>query len=857
MRFLRRASLVVAILSMLVGSTTLLAARLPSNQSPTTLATTKHPQFPSVAESLARLYADYDAHLSAGAAPASFTPNDSYMRVRDGMVWVEAIAQDNPAALLSRLEALGLEQGNWVNFLIGGWLPIKALPRVGALADLQFVRPAYAISNVGLVTSQADSAMRAQQARSSFGIDGSGITVGTLSDSYDCAFGDATSAAQDVASGDIPAGVVVLQELDDTGCIDEGRAMMQLIHDLAPGATQQFHSAFLGVADFAQGIRDLAAAGSDVIVDDVIYFAEPMFQDGPIAQAANDVYAQGVPYFSSAGNNGRDAYESVFRPGPQVSFDVGDESITYTPHDFDPGPGVDVYQQMVLEPFARVFLALQWDQPFASVSGPPGTQNNIDIVAIDASGTGGVIDTNNEIGGDAVILFEFFNFSASPSTYDILIGTRSGANPGYFKYVLFDAPTSIEYATNSGTVYGHANAANAAAVGAAGYLETPAFGTNPAVQQSYSSAGTTPIFFNVDGSRKASVEVRPKPEFTAVDETDTTFFIAGNDPDNNGFPNFNGTSAAAPHAAAAAALLLERDPTLTPQEIYNLLAESALDMAAPGFDNDTGAGLIQVDAALAALGTFDLRLSKQVEPVSIVSRPITYTLMVDNIGSLNASNVVLTDTLAGGVNFISARIEGGTCARNGSNVICQLPQLAVETSAEATIVVSRATPGVLSNTATVGVPNDSTPANNVATASTTLYNANQVADLRLGLAAVPLEIEPSDALTLTFDVANTGLASATPVTVTLNLPTDVEVASAAGTGWSCSPTTGVVRCSRATLALGSAPTITVSIIAPAAVGRLDFTATVASNTPDPVSANNMRTVIVSSGLQLYLPLVRR
>jgi len=146
--------------------------------------------------------------------------------------------------------------------------------------------------------------------------------------------------------------------------------MAQLIYDVAPQSTGAFHTAFNGAADFANGILELATdAGSDVIVDDVIFFAEPMFQDGPIAQAATAVTRMGVPYLSSAGNNGRASYEDDFRP------------VTLVPglvlHDFDPGPGIDVFQSFSLtaDPtgFAQVVPSFQWDEPFFSVSGGAGS----------------------------------------------------------------------------------------------------------------------------------------------------------------------------------------------------------------------------------------------------------------------------------------------------------------------------------------------------------------------------------------------------------------------------------------------------------------------------------------------------
>src|SRR5262249_47381507 len=160
---------------------------------------------------------------------------------------------------------------------------------------------------------------------------------------------------------------------------------------------------------------------------------------------------------------------------------------------------------------------------------------------------------------------------------------------------------TMDFATNSGSLYGHANALGAVAVGAADYRKTPAFGASPAVLESFSSAGTTPILFDTAGNRLETPDPRAtKPEIVAPDRADTTFF-GGSDPDGTGFPNFAGTSAAAPHAAAVAALLLQARPTLTPAQIRAVLESTALNMGAAGFDNDTGFGLIQADAALASL----------------------------------------------------------------------------------------------------------------------------------------------------------------------------------------------------------------------------------------------------------------
>jgi hypothetical protein len=176
----------------------------------------------------------------------------------------------------------------------------------------------------------------------------------------------------------------------------------------------------------------------------------------------------------------------------------------------------------------------------------------------------------------------------------------SGAAPNLKKYVAFGGGTIDEFATNSGTIYGHANAVGAAAVGAAVFVNTPAFGVSPPVLETSSSAGTTPILFSTTGDPTFDSRA-DKPEIVAPDGTNTTFFGVDIVQDPDTFPNFFGTSAAAPYAAAVAALLLEAVPTLIPSSVYSALESTAIDMGAPGFDNDSGFGFIQADLALASI----------------------------------------------------------------------------------------------------------------------------------------------------------------------------------------------------------------------------------------------------------------
>ena len=526
--------------------------------------------------------------------------DQSFLQITGDNVAIEATADTNPDQLLTDLQSLGLQQSLAFGRVVSGVIPISELGNVAALSSLRLVRPVYQpITNVGFVTSQGDVAQRSSNARSIYpGVDGTGITVGVLSDSYNNLGG----AWADVASGDLPSGVIVLKDLESGGT-DEGRAMLQIVSDVAPGAKLAFHTAQGGVVAFAIGITDLAkpvangGAGASVIVDDVVYTNEPYFQDGIVTQAVDLVAANGVAYFSSAGNYARDSYESAFVPGGIAT--VGGRNYTF--HDFDPSGIVNNFQSITINGAFRP--GLQWDQPFFSYSTTRvGSQNDLDLfLFVSPSFTSILISssTNNNLNADP---FESLVASGTGTAY-LAIGKRNsvgGPDPTKIKYVDFSGRNNtFQFATNSSTSVGHNQSANGLGVAAASYQATPAFGTNPPVAQPFTSLGGTPILFDTAGNRLATPIIRNQPAITAPDGVDTTFF--GQDRDGNGKPNFSGTSAAAPSAAGVAALIRQAAPSATNTQVYNALKNTAIDMNTPGYDLLTGYGLIQADAAIATL----------------------------------------------------------------------------------------------------------------------------------------------------------------------------------------------------------------------------------------------------------------
>jgi len=544
-----------------------------------------------------------------------------FMQIKGDKVVVDVTVKDDDiASAKNELKAIGATITSAYGRVISALVPIASLPQLEGSSSIKFTRPAYRplhqVKPVTTVISQGDTAMLSYLARKKYHVDGKGVKVGILSDSYDNLHGAATG----VAHGELPGPgnpqnyrtpVQVLSDLDSGGT-DEGRAMLEIVHDVAPASSLAFHTADNGQADFANGILRLANAGCQVIADDVFYYAEPFFQDGIIAQAVDQAKQQGVAYFSSAGNNSIRSYTSDYRPTTITPFGPS----AGTAHNFAaPSDPVRILQPIYIPPGGTMITSFQWDQSSFSASGV-GASTDFDIYLLNSKGqivaVGGA---DNIASGDPIEVFGYVN-NTTDVTFYLAIVKYTGPDVSVLKYILYG--DALFYLTRpaipgilSPTIVGHTKADGAISTGAAFWLQTPAYGADTPVIEGFSSVGGVPNYFDTHGNRIAPL-IRKKPEIVAPDGGNTSFF----DPFGNGdipedkdtFPNFFGTSAAAPHAAGVAALMIDAQKlnTITPSQIKGILSTHTWDMDDPntpgfdkGFDFATGYGLIKATDAVA------------------------------------------------------------------------------------------------------------------------------------------------------------------------------------------------------------------------------------------------------------------
>jgi hypothetical protein len=580
---------------------------------------------------------------------------------------------------------------------------------------------AIAIPAIRAATAEGDIRHRARAARTAFNVDGAGLKIGILSDSFNTLNG----LANDVLSGDLPgpgnpngfttpvrfAGSGDLRNLSGT---DEGRAMAQIIHSVAPGAQLFFATASNSIEDFANNILALRGispdpgsfgnvpdGGCDIIVDDIFYLVETGLHDGQsgtvispfnmaiVNQAVADVTANGALYFSSAGNSGNvndgtgGAWEGDFTsagpaPGP---LSIRGDALNWTPGAATPSPFNQIQSN-----FFTSLVTLQWSDPLGA------STNDYDVFTFDSTGTSLFFASENIQDGTSP-QDPFESTIGLPGALLVIVRNTGSAA----RHLSLSTNGGLLQFATPGQTRGHA-----ATPGAIGVAATPTsftfegapvtagpafpapFASGNAVE-TFSSDGPRRSFFAPDGTPLGNGRltvadgggvVRQKPDVTAADGVPTTLGSLLNP--------FFGTSAAAPHACAIAALvkaafIKNGNPNPTPAQIRAILQNTAADIEAPGPDRDSGFGILQAFQAVQATGLpggagIDFGDANVVEAVGgnqngfvEPGETANLTLRLTNVGVVGATGVSATiSTSAPGVRITTPTQSYGSIAPNGA-----------------------------------------------------------------------------------------------------------------------------------------------------------------------------------------------
>jgi hypothetical protein len=430
---------------------------------------------------------------------------------------------------------------------------------------------------------EGDLAQRADLARTTFGVDGTGIKIGIISDSVD-------GLAAEQQAGRLGP-VTVLPGQDGTPGTGEGTAMLEIVHRLAPGAQLYFATANPTEANFASNILALQQAGCNVIVDDVAYFDEPPFQDGVIAQAVDTVSAAGAFYFSSAGNN----------------YNLDQKGITATWEGDWRASGNTLTDGSAVLPTLAYDAANHYRNPVLTATSAP--KQAVFLFWADPQG-GATDDYDVYVFNSAFSSILFASTGTQDGTQDpieaceadqgdlVVVTKYSGNGVLLHLAVTSNGAAALNYSTPFGIV-GHAGAATCYAVAASNasvpYKAGRSFQSTD-VTETFSSDGPRRVLFTASGA-----EIMPGNRSSSGGVLRQKPVLAGSDGVTTYFNPFYGTSAAAPHDAAIAGLVLSANPYLVSAQMFGLLTSSCIpiDTAFGAVPNrDAGYGILDAHAAV-------------------------------------------------------------------------------------------------------------------------------------------------------------------------------------------------------------------------------------------------------------------
>ena len=610
--------------------------------------------------------------------------------------------------LISKLQAFG---GNVLlalerERLITVYLPFDKIEDVASLEEVRIIRPITGgVTNEGSVVTEGDVVHHAVKVRSDLGVKGDSINVGVISDG--CA-----SWAMSLGSGDLPATFgppnFTFSVGPKSGAGDEGTAMMEIIHDLAPNAALYFYGALhdaKGSAAHVEAIQVLVREKHcRIIVDDLTWFDQPMFEDGTpattgtVAAAAKWANDTGVVYISSAGNwadgppdiLSRSHYQAMYNdnnPGqnnnakPIPPPNTPPWNVPAIPpaspvplamwpyrdlHNFNPvaggpiDPGLMVtvpgfHPPLESEP-TTLQVILEWADPPGLPNDPDpwgSSADDYDLYLYDA-GFMHQITASITVQNGHQNPYEYLswqNYSSNDSAVNIVINHLDTIPPHHPPKLLglyISGCQWAEYFTPQNSIWGQPGIPEVIATGAVPF-------NNIGAIEPFSSHGNYDVYVPGYVSRE-------KPDVVGVDGV-TVSGTGGTFP-----PPFFGTSAAAPHIAGLAALLLSACPQLTPAQVHAKFERTAIPDGGPGFNAAFGNGFLDIERSMLELNTSPglygplTQQSTLNAPMFFVTQD-AYALSTTTVtGGLQQPNSVTTSvTVTAGNPYTSAGVRDPGC----------------------------------------------------------------------------------------------------------------------------------------------------------------------------------------------------
>ncbi|WP_410509277.1 NosD domain-containing protein [Methanosarcina hadiensis] len=437
------------------------------------------------------------------------------------------------------------------NHIAVAWVPLESLESLASLPevrDIQTVLPPFV--RQGNTVSEGDFILKSSRLRESYGVNGTGIKIGIISDGVD-------RLEDTQATGDVSYGVYILSNRMEGS---EGTAMLEIVQDIAPGAELYFHDCGSSRLEFNRAVDALVSEGCIIICDDIGWLSEPFFEDGIVADHVKEVIRDhDILYISSAGNSGDSHYQGAF-------YDNGSGW-----HDFSSGKKEVTDLQLEIQPSGEAWVFLQWNDRWEQ------SGNNYDLYLMNKETSETIASSKVFQDGDNLPLEYIMYANEGNSTINASIEIKkvSGETKELELYIYYwpGVTVSPENIIAKDSIFGHPALPEVVTVGAVGNGVSGNYKI-----ESFSSVGPATIYYPFP-------EVRPKADISGPDGVS----ITGVDGISE---RFYGTSASSPHVAAIAALVWSDFPEKSAMDIKRLLYTSSTDIGEPGYDTIFGYGLV-------------------------------------------------------------------------------------------------------------------------------------------------------------------------------------------------------------------------------------------------------------------------